>query len=935
MTASGSSLHFTDGLTGKRLRTFEHGQTISSFRFSPTGRRLVTVGETVNVWDSGTGQRLLGPIGPIGRSPIGHSCIGPDDRDLLLAFSGSFNVFDMQTRHDRLNSIQRSSRGISHVTFTADGRHILTNTGTGVRLWDAMSGAGVWTWEQGTYAREVTPYDGERQVLVIDDDGFVRFLDRKTGRQVRAFFAQQGNDFAVSPNEQLLAISSVSGVTRVWDLASEHTIAQPFETDAPITRLVFSPATNTDPSGGRHLLTCCRDGTARVWNVRAGEPVTPLLRHGSRIIDGDFSSDGTRIVTAGQDGAAIVWTLPDPETRSPRQLQQLACVLSSRRLDGGVFKRIGPTDVANGWEAVKVTDPRMSDRDKRTWHERQADDSRHDEHWYGVAFHTARLIDLETDPPAKAGLHRKHGHALLRTMQPLEAIESYTRAIQFDPHDSRSFFHRGRALAMGGLFVESLTDLKRTAEIEALADPADAAVDPAAVWLMRSVVSHQENDQQAAEAAFARAVELRIELSSAHPWSQRPSVADASAHGVSVPLAKHRDDWDSIEAYLTREINALPDATSDPADRPWLWRSRGLVYAALGDWPAAVHDFRRSTEELPDDPHAWHGLARSLAETEPDKSGNDKADDPTNAKTAHAKRLAEAAVRLTELAPESWSARRLCVRGLLGSQQFEPAVEHLDKAIELTDESAEMRFLRGHTHSQLRQFKEAAADFARASELDPDNNQARYRCAIAHAEAGQWTPATNQLTAYFNQNSGVTPSLIHELAVMSLMAKRLETYQQCCAILVKAAQETGDEDLANMAAWISSLGPNTTNVLDDCVKLAQQAAKDNPDSYPHLNTLAAVLARSGRHEEAAKQAELAIAAHGQGGTAMDWLFQALTARKLNQPAEAQKLVDKSVRWFKQLQAGEIESKHFPTPLKWSDRAEYQTLLAEDGAHGNK
>lgn len=142
------------------------------------------------------------------------------------------------------------------------------------------------------------------------------------------------------------------------------------------------------------------------------------------------------------------------------------------------------------------------------------------------------------------------------------------------------------------------------------------------------------------------------------------------------------------------------------------------------------------------------------------------------------------------------------------------------------------------------------------------------------------------------------------------------------------AEQTGDLNLGNTAAWACALAPDAVEDLDAVVALSAKAVAKNPKSYPNLNTYGAILVRAGRHDEALKQLDAATAAHGEGGTALDWLFQALAWNALGEADKAGKLARKTALWMKQIESGELKSKDFPDPLPWGTRVELKTLLLE-------
>ncbi len=58
---------------------------------------------------------------------------------------------------------------------------------------------------------------------------------------------------------------------------------------------------------GTRLVTASEDGTARVWDAATGRPITPPFQHAEGVAWAAFSPDGTRVVTASDDRTVRVW----------------------------------------------------------------------------------------------------------------------------------------------------------------------------------------------------------------------------------------------------------------------------------------------------------------------------------------------------------------------------------------------------------------------------------------------------------------------------------------------------------------------------------------------------------------------------------------------------------------------------------------------------
>ena len=70
------------------------------------------------------------------------------------------------------------------------------------------------------------------------------------------------------------------------------------------TREVSSAAFSPD---GSRIVTASQDGTARIWDAASGKEMAILRGHDSVVCSAAFSPNGSRIVTASADHTARIW----------------------------------------------------------------------------------------------------------------------------------------------------------------------------------------------------------------------------------------------------------------------------------------------------------------------------------------------------------------------------------------------------------------------------------------------------------------------------------------------------------------------------------------------------------------------------------------------------------------------------------------------------
>ena len=103
-----------------------------------------------------------------------------------------------------------------------------------------------------------------------------------------------------SPDGQRVLTACKDGTARIWDGRTGQPLLGPFQHADEVTAAHFSP-------DGARVVTTSRDKTARIWDGRTGQPVTEPLRHEGGVLCADFSPDGQRLVTGSIVGSMRVW----------------------------------------------------------------------------------------------------------------------------------------------------------------------------------------------------------------------------------------------------------------------------------------------------------------------------------------------------------------------------------------------------------------------------------------------------------------------------------------------------------------------------------------------------------------------------------------------------------------------------------------------------
>ncbi len=220
----------------------------------------------------------------------------PDSKQIVVGGQYELTVWDAATAKLEKRLAMRPERATTLV-FLPDGKLALAGGRPGqegnVAIYDLAA--------KGKVQNGVTLLDGvnDKTVLIrqlLDTDDMVYCL-------------------AISADgKKLAAGNSADRTVNVWDLAPGYAAAkieQSFENHADwVLGIAFTP-------DAKHLLTCGRDKTAKVWDLATKESVLTFPDHQNTVWSVASKADGKLAYSVGEDGQLRTWS-PVPDGKQVR-----------------------------------------------------------------------------------------------------------------------------------------------------------------------------------------------------------------------------------------------------------------------------------------------------------------------------------------------------------------------------------------------------------------------------------------------------------------------------------------------------------------------------------------------------------------------------------------------------------------------------------------
>jgi WD40 repeat protein len=245
---------------------------------------------SARIWNSNTGADLRKLAGDDGHTGFVNSAVfSPDAAGrwvLTASDDGTAKIWDANTGA-MLATITGHEDRVRHATFSKDGTQILTSSNDRT--------ARIWNFKTSALA------DGSTKVEATVTQVF-------TGHEwavVSAEFSDDGK-FVITASEDNTA--------RIWDAANGKELSVLAGHTARVTSVAFAPGENPT-----RAVTASQDGAVKLWDTQENKEILTLDGHTREVTSVVFSPDGKYVLTASEDGRAILWLTAPWKTAPPKE----------------------------------------------------------------------------------------------------------------------------------------------------------------------------------------------------------------------------------------------------------------------------------------------------------------------------------------------------------------------------------------------------------------------------------------------------------------------------------------------------------------------------------------------------------------------------------------------------------------------------------------
>ena len=262
------------------------------------------VDKTARIWQ-------LSPILSTDDGGIYSVAVSPTDSN-VIATAGFDGVKiwqqDKTDNSKKLITTLASNSTAKTITYSNDGKLLVTASGNNIQLWDTANNSTVATLQNQATIDSLALTSDNRFLISGSEDSTVTIWNLENKQQVASLTEHTDSvkTVAISPNNNYIASAGYDNKIKVWNLKGEL-LQSEIAHNSAVNDLVFTPDGNT-------LISASWDNSIKLWNVQASGEINyikTLSRHQDGVTELLVNKQGDLLVSASSDRTIKLWSLPE------------------------------------------------------------------------------------------------------------------------------------------------------------------------------------------------------------------------------------------------------------------------------------------------------------------------------------------------------------------------------------------------------------------------------------------------------------------------------------------------------------------------------------------------------------------------------------------------------------------------------------------------
>jgi WD40 repeat protein len=288
---------------GKEINSFTgHSGGIYAIAYSPNGKYIASGGGgdfSVKLWDTEAGKEIASIAGESSR--VTGICFSDDSRSLAIGNgNGNSKVYEIATKREVANAPK------SMIVFWPNGKVIaLKYDDNAIYLSDAINGRPFSTINGVAGLINTVAFSPKGEYLAVGSlSGRIKLWQIAADKDIirNDWNTPMTLSVAFSPDGKYITAGSGNETIKLWELASGREVRSFKGNDLAVSAVSISP-------DGRYLATGAFDNTIVLWELAASKKIRKLTGHSTYITSLAFSPDGNYLVSQSTFAEMKLWEI--------------------------------------------------------------------------------------------------------------------------------------------------------------------------------------------------------------------------------------------------------------------------------------------------------------------------------------------------------------------------------------------------------------------------------------------------------------------------------------------------------------------------------------------------------------------------------------------------------------------------------------------------